>query len=330
MTDQERHKKLIVPNDKSNAGMLLHANNRKKFGKIIDKAEGNLFFDEENEKRFEVMGNLGNGLVIKTDTKEELDKILKRLVPTAQKALFYVISYSIHQGYKKRFQININEFFEVLGMTRKTSNIDRLLEYLQAFKAVSFKCTTEIWEKSKTGKRKAVRKEKLDSYIITDIIRRTRGSVTTAIEINLGEWIEYLKMARDNDDAQLLTLPLNCLKVDVKHYPYSFGCAYRMAQYARTNAKTGKEWHTLSFKEILSGSEPWEHTEKELNKRGINGKDSVLERFTRSLEHAEPAFKLQWEWVGKEPTKRSELETAKIKFRFLEPLKNADKETPAV
>src|SRR5690606_12995707 len=216
----------------------------------------------------------------------------------------------------------INDLLDVLGLVRKSDGINRLIDYLVALKDISFKAQLEIFDPKKRSAKPTMTRTGYSS-LLTDVVKVTKGRKILAIRVRLGVWMEYLRQARESGGALLLTLPKDCLKVDTKHYPYSFGVPYYMATYARINAKKNKEWHTLTLTEAIKGTEPWEETEKKIKKYGFNDSKgrSFVDRFAQSLDHAAPFFKLQWEWVGKEPETLQEAREAKIKFRFLEPLK---------
>lgn len=310
-------KKLIVPNDRDQAKMLTEIGNKKFFSTPKQR------IDDQGRMKT-LVSNKKQNLIIESNTKQQLDKQLKLLTPTTQKSFLYLVNYAIQRGYIDEFSIDINEFLEVQGMIRRTNNIDRIYNGLHVLTDGSFECETFIYSKGKDGERKKIRRSfRSKSPLLAYVRHEKSGRKTTGIKVRLGDWFAHYKEARQSDDVFLLTLPLECLKVDTKHFPYSFGVPYRMAQYARVNSKKNQEWYILSLKEAIEGVEPWEEAEKKIKMYGFNHKQALIERLTLSLEHAEKPFGLFWEWINQEPQTIAEARQAKIRFRFSEPLKKS-------
>lgn len=310
-------KKIMVPNHTEHINVLRDINNRKKYSVVKND---NILIKKEPEAL------AAGGARVRTNTEEKLLDVLKKLNPTGQKAFFYIVNKAIKQNYTTDFfEVDMNELLGILGLARKSDSINRLIEYLDNLKDISFYAKLEIFDRAnKKRSDKPTMTRTGYSSLLTDVDRVTKGRKTIAIRVRLGVWMEYLKETRELGYAQLLTLPIDCLRVDTKHFPYSFGVPYYMAVHARRNSRHNRDWEVLTLKEAIKGTEPWEETEKKIKLYGFNHKNgrSFIERFTQSLEHAETHFKLQWEWVGKEPETLQEAREAKIKFRFLEPLKN--------
>lgn len=313
--------KIILTNHDEHVQAFRDIDNKRKYA-IMDNNNKNVLLRGREEHQALAIG----GALIKTDTEEKLLGVLKRLNPTGQKAFLYIVNKAIKQNYTTDFfEVDINELLGILGLARKSDSINRLIEYLDNLKDISFYAKLEIFDRAnKKRSDKPTMARTGYSSLLTDVDRVTKGRKTIAIRVRLGVWMEYLKETRELGYAQLLTLPIDCLRVDTKHFPYSFGVPYYMAVHARRNSRHNRDWEVLTLKEAIKGTEPWEETEKKIKLYGFNHKNgrSFIERFTQSLEHAETHFNFQWEWVGKEPETLQEAREAKIKFRFLEPLKN--------
>jgi hypothetical protein len=316
---------LYIPNDSNRAKMFTEISNKKNFKR---KEVGNVLLSDGKEWATSKSGLLK----VETDSYESMEKALKKLDPTYQKVFMYLVNCAIQRGYESKLQVDINEILEVMGLTRKSSTIERIYEGLKVYTSVRFECHTVINKEERTGKQK---RKKVVSYtlkttntLLSHVTLKKKGFHAKAIYVELNEWFHHLKQARETGDVYLLTLREECLKVDTKKYPYSFGSPYRMAQYARTNNKKKQEWHTLTLKSVIEGVEPWEDAVKKMKTYGFNHNKgrSLIERLTESLEHAEKPFKLKWEWVDGEPTTIKEAENAKIRFKFSQPLVNANKE----
>lgn len=311
-------KRLIIPNDHERSKALSEIGNPKFF--LVEEQKIN-----EKGMMLSMRTNKKQNIIIESNTKDELDKVLKLLTPTAQKSFIYLVNYAIQNGYIDKFSIDINEFLSVLGQTRKTDSVRRIYKGLQVFTAIRLQCQTILYDKGANGERKKIRESLESTGTMLSFVRVERkGRKIASVKVQLGDWFTHFRKARQNDDAYLLALPLDCLKVDTKRHPYAFGVPYRFAQHARTNAKRQKDWHVLTLKEAIEGVEPWGEAEKKMRMYGFNHERSLIERLTRSLEHAEKPFGLTWEWVGSEPRTLSEAKQAKIRFKFSNPLKHTE------
>ncbi|SDH43225.1 hypothetical protein [Desulfosporosinus hippei] len=198
----------------------------------------------------------------------------QRNIRLSQVQLFQYLLYQFNQHKQKKITLDIRNYFELRGITRRKENVDRFYQDLFILSSISFDLVGKNSGVSERIVEKLLTVKRALSAGGEEIGFSVKGRKVATVIVELGEWIQKLKL------KQFILIPKVFFEYTAPNQSPAILLSLKFNQLCRVNSGKGRN-KKVSVKSLLGTLGV---TEKDVAKQGGQYYQALLENCFKLLE----------------------------------------------